>query len=149
LFRKAKLQHSQPCQTGVGIDSPCLSSLAIPQAVLDSFDAGYHNVPNPYKDADKALVMQHDERRKMETILLAQDAASSDAADPSAMKQQQQASSKCKSTAVMMARGGRAAGKLPADALASKLKMLQSMPPLLCFVSWELHPIGVISDKWI
>ncbi|GAX72905.1 hypothetical protein CEUSTIGMA_g360.t1 [Chlamydomonas eustigma] len=153
VFRELRLGLSNK----LGFKPRALFLAISSQAVLDSFDADYHKTPSPYKGADEALVMQHQERRKVELRLLAQDAAGGSASFDAdhldvkqQLKQQKANSNTVKTSAEMLAAGVGIVSVLPhAHAVTNKPKRMQDAHPRLCYVSWELQPIGVISDQWL
>ena len=159
------------------------------QAVLDSFDAGYHRGPSPYAGADRALCEQHKLRRQQEKQMLqaVAEAAAEGAADAGGAAEA--ASDPVEGSTPVVVGGapvclegveeGEGSGatswvlacqrERKVDAIVNRGQRVGSSEPrrvaverggsseprrvvmerVLCFVSWELRPIGVVSDVWM
>ena len=153
------------------------------QAVLDSFDAGYHRGPSPYAGADQALCEQHRLRRLQEKqmLLAVAEAAAEGAADaggaaevagdpvvvggaPVYLEGAEEGEGSGATSWVLVCQQVR-----KVDAIVNRGQRVGSSEPrrvaverggsseprrvvmerVLCFVSWELRPIGVVSDVWM
>ena len=130
------------------------------QAVLDSYDAGYHRYPNPYSGAPQELKQKHAARIRAEAAARASTfiVPDSKAVVAAPVAGAQLAAEGSPST--LEGEGGmwmQAAARKPMSAgprsrVAAKLDSLNSNRRVtreLCFMSWESRPVGVISDTWI
>lgn len=121
------------------------------QAVLDSFDAGYHRGPSPYAGVGRALCEQHKLRRqqeKQQLLPLPAEAAGSPAGAGSASECSEGAERAESSWLLVAKRASQAAAIRQRVGQGSAPRRVAEERPL-CFVSWELRPIGVVSDVWM
>ena len=123
--------------SAIGVMTPRAHFVAILcQAVLESYDQGYHRGPNPYQGAPKEIRERHLHR-----------------------VQREEASHRAKRTeAEKMSQGGCQGGSPAARRGAGAAHQrgqqgLRAVDPRtfqLCFMSWDLSPpIGVVSNKWM
>ena len=159
------------------------------QAVLDSFDAGYHRGPSPYEGADQALCEQHKLRRQQEKQMLqaVAEAEAEGAADAGGAAEaagdpvvggapvvvagapvvvagapvvvadatvclegaEEGEGSGATSWVLACQRVRKVAAIRSQRGGSSEPRRVAAVERALCFVSWELRPIGVVSDVWM